>query len=308
MNLPYYVNRKHALTIKSICFFIKSYSRLFAVDNELNLDFHNYPTLKINFLILIFNRPGSKWRRTELTYRISKYPKKFKKSIVDKEIARAFELWSDVTPLNFVHKKDGRVHIDIRFVTGEHGDGDPFDGPGTVKVMIFAKKCFIINLINFILFYWLQAQPLLTLTFLNMVAMLISTMKSIGLSTLMSVSFIFELSLELYFQLGLNLFCQVRICFKSLHTNSDILSVWATVPFENRLWLHFINVTNPISSCTKMTFSEFSHCMENLRLQMRSLPHRCRRLPEDRSIDIRLLKNQPCVHRTTMSLEERKLN
>lgn len=36
-----------------------------------------------------------------------------------------------MTPLNFHVKRDGRVHIDIRFVTGEHGDGDPFDGPGS---------------------------------------------------------------------------------------------------------------------------------------------------------------------------------
>ncbi|KAI2810198.1 calcium ion binding [Blomia tropicalis] len=76
---------------------------------------------------------GSKWRRTDLTYRISQYPSKLnlKRSDVDREIARAFQVWSDVTPLNFIVKKDGRVHIDIRFVTGEHGDGDPFDGPGS---------------------------------------------------------------------------------------------------------------------------------------------------------------------------------
>ncbi|XP_015790413.1 stromelysin-1 isoform X2 [Tetranychus urticae] len=73
---------------------------------------------------------GSKWRRTDLTYRISKYPRKVKKSQIDAEIARAFQVWSEVTPLNFIPKKDGRVHIDIKFVVGEHGDGDPFDGPG----------------------------------------------------------------------------------------------------------------------------------------------------------------------------------
>ena len=75
---------------------------------------------------------GSKWRRTELTYRISQYPSRLniKKSDIDREIARAFQVWAEVTPLDFQVKKEGRVHIDIRFVTGEHGDGDPFDGPG----------------------------------------------------------------------------------------------------------------------------------------------------------------------------------
>ena len=73
---------------------------------------------------------GSKWRRNELTYKISKYPRRFKKSEVDREIGRAFKMWSGVTDLKFVQKREGSVHIDIRFVVGEHGDGDPFDGPG----------------------------------------------------------------------------------------------------------------------------------------------------------------------------------
>ena len=93
---------------------------------------------KINFLLcscfhIIIAVAGSKWRRTDLTYRISQYPSRrnLQKIDVDREIARAFQVWSEVTPLNFHVKKDGRVHIDIRFVTGEHGDGDPFDGPGS---------------------------------------------------------------------------------------------------------------------------------------------------------------------------------
>ena len=44
--------------------------------------------------------------------------------MVDKEIARAFELWSNVTPLNFIPKSEGKVHIDIKFVAGDHGDGN----------------------------------------------------------------------------------------------------------------------------------------------------------------------------------------
>lgn len=39
-------------------------------------------------------------------------------------------MWSDVTDLNFEPAKSDKVHIDIRFESGEHGDGDPFDGSG----------------------------------------------------------------------------------------------------------------------------------------------------------------------------------
>lgn len=80
--------------------------------------------------LLYFSILGSKWKRMDLTYRITVYPRRLKREVVDREIARAFKVWSDITPLNFIYKKDGKVHIDIRFVVSEHGDGDPFDGPG----------------------------------------------------------------------------------------------------------------------------------------------------------------------------------
>ena len=49
---------------------------------------------------------------------------------VDDQILKAFELWSTATNLNFRPKSSGSVHIEIRFERKEHGDGDPFDGPG----------------------------------------------------------------------------------------------------------------------------------------------------------------------------------
>ncbi|CAH0557890.1 unnamed protein product [Brassicogethes aeneus] len=72
---------------------------------------------------------GSRWKVKDLTYKISKYPRKLEKKDVDKEIYRAFSVWSDFTDLTFTPSK-GQVHIEIRFESGEHGDGDPFDGPG----------------------------------------------------------------------------------------------------------------------------------------------------------------------------------
>merc|ERR1711971_538800 len=74
---------------------------------------------------------GSRWKVRDLTYRISRYPTKgLSRKEVDKEIAKALKVWSDVTDLRFRQKDSGPVHIDINFVSRDHGDGDPFDGEG----------------------------------------------------------------------------------------------------------------------------------------------------------------------------------
>merc|ERR1719385_221813 len=39
-------------------------------------------------------------------------------------------MWQEATGLTFERKDSGSVHIEIRFESYEHGDGDPFDGPG----------------------------------------------------------------------------------------------------------------------------------------------------------------------------------
>ena len=73
---------------------------------------------------------GSRWRVNEISYRISKYSDQLSKKTVDNIIRKAFNTWSEVTNLKFVEKKSGKVHIDIRFEKGEHGDDAKFDGPG----------------------------------------------------------------------------------------------------------------------------------------------------------------------------------
>ncbi|GIZ00638.1 stromelysin-1 [Caerostris extrusa] len=81
---------------------------------------------------------ASKWRTTDLTYRILKYPAKLKdRTKVEKEIARAFKVWSDVSTLSFQEKKSGRANIIISFERRDHGDGDPFDGPGKTLAHAF---------------------------------------------------------------------------------------------------------------------------------------------------------------------------
>ncbi|XP_022914436.2 matrix metalloproteinase-14 isoform X2 [Onthophagus taurus] len=73
---------------------------------------------------------GSRWKIRNLSYRITKYPVNVPKDEVDNEIQRAFDVWSDHTDLTFKQMRRGSVNIEIKFEKGEHGDGDPFDGPG----------------------------------------------------------------------------------------------------------------------------------------------------------------------------------
>ena len=80
---------------------------------------------------------GSRWRVDELTYRIDKYSTKLPKATVDKIIRQAFDLWEDVTNLKFTEKKSGKVHIQIRFEKGAHGDDADFDGPGGYRAHAF---------------------------------------------------------------------------------------------------------------------------------------------------------------------------
>ncbi|XP_046458980.1 uncharacterized protein LOC124205578 [Daphnia pulex] len=76
---------------------------------------------------------GSHWPKKKLTYKIKKYTPDMSQSDVDRGIARAFQMWADVTDLTFVHvnNESADVDIDILFASGEHGSCPSFnDGPG----------------------------------------------------------------------------------------------------------------------------------------------------------------------------------
>jgi len=75
---------------------------------------------------------GSRWQTKHLTYRILRYPApgRLSNADVDEAVQQAFAMWEEVTGLTFQRLTHGKVHIEIRFDRYEHGDGDPFDGPG----------------------------------------------------------------------------------------------------------------------------------------------------------------------------------
>ncbi|XP_056297989.1 matrix metallopeptidase 30 isoform X2 [Pseudoliparis swirei] len=73
-----------------------------------------------------------RWEKRQLTYRITQYTKDLTQSQVDAVIAEAFQLYSDVIPLDFKQINSGTADIIILFKGGYHGDFYPFDGAGGV--------------------------------------------------------------------------------------------------------------------------------------------------------------------------------
>ncbi|KAM4622374.1 matrix metalloproteinase-9 [Discoglossus pictus] len=69
-----------------------------------------------------------KWDHTDITYRILNYSPDLDQDVIDDAFARAFKVWSDVTPLTFTRIYDRESDIEISFGSDNHGDPYPFDG------------------------------------------------------------------------------------------------------------------------------------------------------------------------------------
>ncbi|XP_040009672.1 matrix metalloproteinase-9 [Xiphias gladius] len=69
-----------------------------------------------------------KWDHNNVTYRILNYSPDMASFLIDDAFARAFKVWSDVTPLTFTRLFDGTADIMISFGKTDHGDPYPFDG------------------------------------------------------------------------------------------------------------------------------------------------------------------------------------
>ncbi|KAM5224182.1 macrophage metalloelastase [Hipposideros larvatus] len=76
------------------------------------------------------------WKKRLITYRIKSYSPDMKREDINYVIQKAFQVWSDVTPLKFRKIYAGEADIMILFARRAHGDAYPFDG--TTRVLAHA--------------------------------------------------------------------------------------------------------------------------------------------------------------------------
>lgn len=78
-------------------------------------------------------RAISKWDNLEISYVFENGTDQLNGDLERDLIRRAFALWSDQTPLTFTEvTNSSEADILVAWAIRDHGDGDPFDGPGDV--------------------------------------------------------------------------------------------------------------------------------------------------------------------------------
>lgn len=75
---------------------------------------------------------GRRWEKTDLTYKIIRFPWQMSEDKVRSVFQEAFGVWGAVTPLRFSEVTSENADIIIDFNRYWHGDNLPFDGPGGI--------------------------------------------------------------------------------------------------------------------------------------------------------------------------------
>lgn len=68
---------------------------------------------------------------------MNKWPREIDPQHIVSQFKRAFKVWSDVSRLTFTETRRPDADIVISFLTRNHGDEYPFDGPGSILAHAF---------------------------------------------------------------------------------------------------------------------------------------------------------------------------
>ncbi|XP_051509984.1 stromelysin-3-like [Myxocyprinus asiaticus] len=83
---------------------------------------------------------GGRWPKTDLTYKIQRFPWQMSEDKVRRVLQEALKVWSDVTQLTFTEVNNQEADIVIDFTRYWHGDNLPFDGPGGILAHAFFPR------------------------------------------------------------------------------------------------------------------------------------------------------------------------
>ncbi|XP_073338987.1 matrix metalloproteinase-20-like [Pagrus major] len=72
---------------------------------------------------------GTRWNKNVITYSIGRYTRDLPRYTVDSLVDSAFSVWARASGLTFVRSHTRSADIMLEFVTNQHGDLYPFDGP-----------------------------------------------------------------------------------------------------------------------------------------------------------------------------------
>ncbi|XP_056585953.1 stromelysin-3 isoform X3 [Triplophysa dalaica] len=83
---------------------------------------------------------GGRWSKSDLTYKIQRFPWQMTEDKVRGVLREALKVWSDVTPLTFTEVINQEADFVIDFTRYWHGDNLPFDGPGGILAHAFFPR------------------------------------------------------------------------------------------------------------------------------------------------------------------------